>query len=110
MRLILEATMACIRDAGFDASLDSFERGGGWSVTYGNGSDAAAARCEAELLHHVDLLYGEQHGPSDEEIARRDRASIECLRARGYDLPAGTSLGNASRVVDPFDFAACEDV
>lgn len=113
MERALLAVVSCVKAEGFDAELTTFDITSGhtFSVLSPNGDDAAADRaltsCEQTMLSGLMAPFVRDNGPSQSEIARRNRQILACLKKAGYDVN-GLDVAEASSRVDALAFATCD--
>jgi hypothetical protein len=110
----LRADVACVRERGFEASLDVFDPAAGrieQTASAPNGDIAGLQRaneqCEAKYLSAVQVRYNALHAPTQEQDRSRLNAFIACLADRGFDVKGLDYIQIGEKVPHP-DYAACD--
>ena len=92
------ANVACVEDAGYEVTvtIDPVMKWYGLDIEHGDQAGAAETagdvldQCRDDFFSLVLGFAAYQDQLSEEELAERDSAVIECLRQRGFDIEGNT--------------------
>lgn len=114
MQEVLDAVVGCFEEEGFDATLEEFRPGRGWSLSVetAKGPEAAQvgardAYCSGRFLSEVEHVYFDAHRLTPAELNQRSENILQCLIERGNDVH-GHSLAEAILHSDLVGFEECE--